>query len=908
MSEKVFSRRTRTFPLFATFWLALVAPASAQQLDRSEFFEERVRPVLADNCFACHTSSKMGGLEMTSHESMLAGGNSGPAIVPGHPDRSLLIQAVRQTHERLKMPPQEKLDPYEIEDLEMWIADGAYWPDAGAAGPVAQKVGEHGITPEQRDFWAFRPVRKPSLPKIKGEARARSAIDRFVLAKLEAEGLRPARAADKLTLLRRAYFDLIGLPPTPREVDAFLGDTSSEAFAKVVDRLLASKRYGERWGRHWLDVARYSDDQLNSTEMEPYPNGFRFRDWVIEALNKDMPYDLFVKAHLAGDLLDHPDREEIVGGLGFYALSPLHQDDRIDATTRGFLALTVACAQCHDHKFDPIPTTDYYALLGVFNSTEPDEFPLAPLQVVEDYEDEEEKVEDEVEALEEFIDTQSQQLLDVLAAQTSAYVMGAWKVLGPLQGVPAAVAKQASLDQETLERWVKYLSHAPRNHPLLDPWDRLLAKRAPESDFRRLAGQMEDLVVSVIREKKEVDEENNIRTRGGTITRVELGKTELLSLERDRYFLWRDLASEEEFEIPAKFESGILYYGGEEIDRFLDGAWKQHLESMREKIEVLAAQLPAKYPFFHIISDVAEPQNEHVRIRGNKDNLGREVPRHFLSILSRGDPRPFSTGSGRLELAHAIANPENPLTARVIANRVWLHHFGQGIVRTPSNFGQMGDRPSHPELLDYLAAQLIENNWSLKTLHREIMLSGTYALSSENIPENTAVDPENRWLWRYDPRRLDVEALRDSMLYVSGALDLTPGGPPDALEDLCNTRRTVYGYVSRRRLDTTLGLFDFPNPNATSPRRIPTSTPLQGLFFLNSEFVMEQARSLAWRLTQERGNDNTAKIRRLYRLLFGRHPTKEELRMGSAFVKADAKGWRQYAQVLLSSNEFLYVN
>ena len=431
----------------------------------------------------------------------------------------------------------------------------------------------------------------------------------------------------------------------------FLGDTSSEAFATVIDRLLASERYGERWGRHWLDVARYSDDRLNSTEMEPYPSGFRFRDWVIEAFNKDMPYDLFVKAQLAGDLLDHPDREEIVGGLGFYALSPQHQDDRIDATTRGFLALTVACARCHDHKFDPIPTEDYYALLGVFNSTETDEFPLAPAEVVEQYEEEEEKVEDEVEALEEFIDTQGRQLLDVLAAQTSAYVMAAWKVLGPRQGDPAAVAGEDSLDLGTLERWVKYLGHSPRNHPLLDPWDELLAQGAPEVEFRRLAGQFQDLVVSVIREKKEVDEENRIRTRGGTITRVELGKTELLSLERDRYFLWRDLASEEEFEIPVKFESGILYYGGEEIDRFLDGAWKKHLESMRAKVEALEARMPVKYPFFHIISDVSEPKNEYVRIRGNKDNLGDEVPRHFLSILSAGDPRPFSTGSGRLELA-----------------------------------------------------------------------------------------------------------------------------------------------------------------------------------------------------------------------------------------------------------------
>ncbi len=907
MPARSFSRHISRLPPLTVLWLFLTAPLATQELDRAEFFETRVRPVLADNCFVCHTSSGMGGLRMTSRESLLKGGDSGPAITPGNPDRSLLIQAVRQTHEWLKMPPQGKLDPYQTDDLAMWISDGAYWPDAGAAAPVVEENGKHRVTPEQRKFWAFQPVRKPIPPKVENESRVKSDIDRFVLSKLEAEGLRPARLADKPTLLRRAYFDLTGLPPTPSEVDAFLDDTSSDAFAAVIDRLLASPRYGERWGRHWLDVARYSDDQLNSTEMDPYRNGYRFRDWVIEALNNDMPYDLFVKAQIAGDLLDHPDRKEIVGGLGFYALSPLHQDDRIDATTRGFLALTVACAQCHDHKFDPIPTEDYYALLGVFNGTEADEFPLASPEVVEQYQEEEERVEAEVDALEEFIDMQSRQLLDVMAARTSAYMMAAWKVLGPLEQDVPTVARLDSVDEETLERWLKYLSHSPRDHPFLDPWDELLERGAPEVEFRRLARQVQDLAVSVIREKREVDEENLIRTRGGTITRVELGKTELLSLERDRYFLWRDLASEDEFEIPVKFESGILYYGGEQIDRFLDGIWKEHLALMRQKIESLEDRMPAKYPFFHIISDISDPKNERVHIRGNKNNLGDEVPRRFLSILTRPVSRPFSVGSGRLELAAAIASPENPLTARVMVNRVWLHHFGRGIVGTPSNFGRMGERPSHPELLDYLTARFIENGWSLKKLHREIMLSATYGLGSENIAENIEADPENRWLWRHSRKRLDIESLRDSMLYVSGELDPKPGGPPDALEDLCNTRRTVYGYVSRRRLDTTLGLFDFPNPNVTSPRRIPTNTPLQGLFFLNSEFVMEQARSLAWRLG-EKGDDDNTKIRAVYRLLFGRAPTKDELEWGRDFVTSEPKAWAQYAQVLLSSNEFLYVN
>ena len=886
--------------------LFLCASMEAQPGDAAEFFEMRVRPLLAEQCFACHAATAMGGLAMKSREALLKGGNSGPAIVPGHPEQSLLIQAVRQTHDRLKMPPQSKLRGDQIENLVTWIRAGAVWPDESSSPPVARKEGRYVIRPEQRSFWSFQPPGPVDMPPVKNQGWVRSPLDHFVLSRLEDQGLDPVEPADRRTLLRRAHFDLIGLPPTPGEVSAFLQDKSPEAFDRVVDRLLASSRYGERWGRFWLDLARYSDDKLNSTKDEPYLNAFRYRNWVIDAFNQDLAYDQFVKAQLAGDLLQGRG-ENYVGGLGFYALSPQFQDDRVDATTKTFLGLTGGCAQCHDHKFDPIPTEDYYALLGVFNSAKIDEHPLSRQEVVRQYREKEERLKTEKDALAEFRENQRNQLIEALAHQTSRYIQASWRVLTSKQSQGLdRVAEQQKLDLETLEGWVEYLSKSPRDHPFLDQWDQARASGATSDQIEEIALSVKTLIISVIREKREVDEENERRTHGKN--RVEIGKTELLSLERDRYFLWRDLASEKEFSAPTKFESGILYYGEDQLDRFLDGVWKTHLETLRHRVEKLEAAMPEKYPFYHVISDKEKPTNERVRIRGNPNNLGEEVPRRFLTILSQSEPQPFTEGSGRLELAEAIASPHNPLTARVMVNRIWLHHFGQGIVRTPSNLGQTGDRPSHPQLLDYLALRFVEKGWSIKAMHREIMLSSTYALSSRFSEANYKVDPESRLLWRYRPRRLDAEALRDSILQVAGKLDLEAGEAAFRLDDESNLRRTVYGFISRRHLDTMLALFDFPNPNSSSPKRILTNTPLQGLFFLNSELVVRMARALSQRLQEEAGGKSQARISRAYHLLFGRPPTSKEMQIGLGFVEHEGDAWPRYTQTLLSSNEFLYIN
>jgi mono/diheme cytochrome c family protein len=883
--------------VFVAPWLV---PALAAQTgaDAIEFFETKVRPVLAENCFACHTSTKLGGLEMSSRNALIAGGNSGPAIEPGHPERSLLLKAVRHTHERLKMPPQGKLSDERIDDLAVWIRDGAVWPDA----PLNQAADDFQVTEEHRRFWAFQPVRPPAPPKVRNRKRANTPIDRYIVARLEEKGLAQAPPADKRTLLRRAYLDLTGLPPTPEQVRAFIQDNSHNAFVRVVDKLLASPRYGERWGRYWLDVARYSDDKLNSTQMEPYPHAYRYRDWVIKAFNDDMPYDLFVKAQIAGDFLEDGKNPNLVAGLAFYGLSPQFQDDRIDVTGRGFLGLTVQCAQCHDHKFDPIPTEDYYALLGVFNNSKVDEFPLAGEKAVADYKEKSKEIAFEQKQLKEFLGTQARQLAEVLAGNTAAYLEAVWNVIGPRKRDVAEVSHEYFLDEETLDRWARYLGGSPRDHPLLDRFDDFLTDASP-GRLRPWATEMEALVLDVLREKRKIDKENEIRL-GGEDSARKANEVEMLSLERDRHFLWRDMGSAQAFDAPVDFKHGVLYYPGDEIGRFLPGVWRDHADRLRTKIEKLEDVLPEKYPFLHVLHDKDEPKNEHVHIRGSKDNLGAEVPRRFLTILGA---RPFQKGSGRLELAESIASPENPLTARVMVNRIWLNHFGRGLVNTPSNFGQMGERPSHPELLDYLAARFVEGGWSIKALHREIMLSATYALSSTSVKRNEEVDSDNRLLWRANRRRLDVETLRDSLLKVAGNLDLTPGGEPSLVSDAANHRRTVYAYVSRRKLDKSLGLFDFPNPNQTSPQRIGTNTPLQGLFFLNSEFVMRQAERLTDRLLDEAGQDDVARIRRAYSLVYGRAPTKDELAMGRAYLKAEPNAWPSYAQALLSSNEFLYI-
>jgi mono/diheme cytochrome c family protein len=858
-------------------FLALFSVSAAAAGPAEDFFESKVRPVLVKNCYSCHTQTKLAGLGMNSRDDLLKGGKSGPALKPGDPDGSLLLQAVNGTHARLKMPPSGKLTDAEVSDLAAWIRDGAVWPEYKSTAKPATSA--YSITPQQRSWWSFQPIAKPEPPSVKSNAKIASPIDRFIVSELEKRSLKPAPPTDRRTLIRRAYLDLTGLPPTPEEVDAFVKDNSADAWSNLIERLLASPRYGERWGRHWLDVARYADEKFASTEDIPYPSAWRYRDWVVQAFNDDMPYDIFVKAQLAGDQM--PERGRYIAGLGLFALSPEQQDDRVDALSRGLLGLTVACAQCHDHKFDPIPTKDYYSLLGVFRSTRLGTHPLASPETVAEFKRHKEAADAGEKRLNDFLKSQADQLGEILTTQAAQYLVA----------VRDGVTAPEGLDTEILDRWRAYLSQPEQEHPFLKGWN--------EPNFDAEAFQAK--LLAVLDEKRTIDRENLIALGGKDDDRT-VRVVEVKSLKRDDYFLWRDFFNPGRV---GKADSGVVYLLGKKIDRFLAPYWKQHADALRAEADRLKKAIPPEYPYLQVIEDVEKPANIRVEIRGSRDNLGEEAPRRFLQILSEGEGKLFTRGSGRLELAEAIADRRNPLTARVWANRVWLQHFGQGLVRTPGNFGQLGEKPSHPELLDYLAARLIEQGWSTKALHREIMMSAAYQRESDPITENFEKDPENRLLWRWSPRRLDVEPLRDTLLFVAGDLDAGKlGGPPLKLPDLENKRRTIYGSVSRRNLDGTLALFDFPNAVATSEQRILTATPLQQLFFLNSEFVQQRAESLAKRV-QEQPTDSE-RIRQAYRLLFQRQPEKKELQLGLDYLKTAS--WPNYAQALLGSNELLFVN
>ncbi len=829
----------------------------------------------------------MGGLDMSSREGLIKGGQIGTSLIPGKPDESVLIQAVTHQHERLRMPAgQPRLSDGQIADLRSWVKDGAYWPESKAA--IAAKGKKYVITPEQRNFWSLVPVKKPAIPTVKNAAWAKSDLDRLLLARMEEKNVVPAPAADRRTLLRRAYYDLVGLPPTAAQIEAFVADQSPNAFAKVVDQLLASPQYGERWGRYWLDLARYSDDKLEAEVDAPYANAFRYRDWVINALNQDMPYDQFLKAQIAGDLMG--DKQKYAAGLGMFGLRPHTQDDRVDVTGRVFLGLTTGCAQCHDHKFDPIPTTDYYALLGIFESTQDGEFPLADEATVKNWKAQKKLVDQQKLAIRDFLHEQATSIARMFALQTARYVTAARAVIKDKQDRKTIAARE-KLDGETFDRWIAYLANPSKDHPYLKDWN--------TDHFNAQAFQ--ERVLAVLKERQAVDDENKLRE--GLKKRKGGAAEDPTALKAESFYLWRDLFFSDFYGKEFKQEDdGLLYYGPNRgyyesdgtVERFFQGEYKDHLARMRAELKTLEAKLPPQYSYYHTIEDAKAMKLERVRIGGSAASLGEEVPHRFLTVLSDG--KPFTQGAGRLELAEAIASPTNPLTARVAVNRMWHNHFGSGIVRTPSDFGFMGDRPSHPEVLDYLAARLVESGWSMKTIHREIMLSSVYQLSSTKVTANLDIDPDNRLMWRANIRRLDAEALRDSLLAVTGELNLAVGGPPVKISDPANKRRSVYGWVSRRKTDNTMSLFDFPNPNITSDKRSVTITPPQQLFLLNGEFAMDRAAKLA----------ATKDVKQLYRAVFGRLPSESEVKLANQFL---ANGnWPQYAQALLNTNEFVLIN
>ncbi|MEE2707386.1 MAG: PSD1 and planctomycete cytochrome C domain-containing protein [Planctomycetota bacterium] len=713
--------------LTAVVLLSLARGSLAAGADQQgiEFFEKHIRPVLVEKCYQCHSATAQeakklkGGLRLDSMEAIRKGGDSGPAVVPGDAKASLLLSAIR--HEDLKMPPKAKLPEVVVDRFARWIELGAAWTDETAGDPPAKTQIDWG---EARKFWAFQLPKPQVIPPVSQADWPRTRTDYFVLNRLENAGMRPSGQTDLRALIRRVTFDLVGMPPTPEEIAQFETESmrvldgragTESAYRSLVDRLLTAPQFGEHFARLWLDIARYAEDQahiVGNNQSLTYPNAYFFRDWVVRAVNDDMPYDEFIKLQLAADIL-HPENDADYAALGFIGLGPKYYrrnsldvqadewEDRVDTVTRGLLALTVACARCHDHKYDPFETEDYYALAGIFASTE--------------------------------------------------------MFNRPLSGDRNKQAKQ------------------------------------PNSS------------IHIVRE-------------GGV----------------------KDL---------------------------------------------------------------------NVFIRGNVENKGPVVKRRYLRVLCNGEPQPFVRGSGRLDLAAAIADANNPLTARVIVNRVWGRLLGRPLVETTSNFGALGAKPSHPKLLDDLAVRFVDSGWSLKWLHREIVFSAAYRQSSQVSDVKVRNDPDNILLSRANRRRLTIEQWRDAVLTATGELDGTIGGPSFRADDADQRRRTLYSRISRLELNKMLALFDFPEPNVHAARRSETTTPLQKLFLLNSRFMSRRSEVLARRFENASGTGpRQAAIEESYLHLYGRSPTDEETELCLAFVDDGGGDWRQLAQILLAANEMMFID
>ena len=844
------SSRAHTFGLACL--LGLLSPIRSGAAEDFQFFESRIRPLLAEHCYECHSAQAKktkGGLRLDSREGWSKGGDSGPAIVPGKPDDSLLIKGIRHWDKEFKMPPEKPLTPPQVADLVQWVKLGAPDPrtNAPALAATAPAKPAYGISVEEgRKHWAYQPVKAQPLPKLKDKVWPRNDVDHFTLARMEKAGVTPAPDADPRTLIRRLTFDLTGLPPTAEETEAFVSECRSgssfvihhSSFSTLVDRLLASPHYGERWGRHWLDLVRYADTCGNASDY-PVPQAYKYRNYVIAAFNADKPYDRFIREQLAGDLLNaklETQNPELAIASGYLAISRhfgggggephLTIEDSIENLGRTFLGLSLSCARCHDHKFDPVPQTDYYALYGILSSTR---YPHAGSEGM--------------------------------------------------------------------------------NRP-------------------------KDLVPLVSKTELEAFQTKQ--------------REQLAALDADIKKLEADKAAADKLPDPAEKKTKAA----EATKAIADAKAKQ---------KQLTDTVP--YELAYAVVD-AKPGNARLHVRGDPKRLGDEVARHFPQILG-GQALPTNCAtSGRLELSDWIADAANPLTARVLVNRLWQHHFGRGLVTTPNDFGARGQAPTHPELLDFLAKKFIESGWSVKAMHKLILTSRTWQLASgaEFAPANIASaekrtglaslfsagkssasptelfarnytkDPNNSLWWRADRRRLDAESIRDALLYVSGDLDETVGGahpfPPvntwgftqhnQFFANYDNRQRTVYQMQQRLRKHPFLALFDGADPNSSTAVREPSTTPLQSLFMMNDKFAHEQAAKFAARI-QQGEPDEARQIQRAFLALYARPPLPDELRLASDYLaqfreKLVAKklpadqAWPSLSRALLGANEFLYLD
>jgi hypothetical protein len=878
-----------------------------------EFFESKVRPVLIDNCYNCHSAKAeklKGSLYLDTREGVLKGGENGPAIVPGDPENSLLIKAIRYTDADLQMPPPKgktdrKLSSEQIANLEAWVKMGA--PDP-RTGPAVLSEKEK----KWKEHWAFQPIRMPEIPKTDNPAWVKNEIDALVLANLEKNGMKPSPRADKRALIRRATFDMIGLPPTPEEVDAFVKDDSPGAWEALVDRLLASPQYGESWARHWLDVARYADTKGYVFEEERrYPYSYTYRDYVISAFNNDLPFDQFIIQQIAADFLPLGEDKRPLAAMGFLTLGRRFLnnqadiiDDRIDVVCRGLMALTVGCARCHDHKFDPIPTKDYYSLYGVFAScSEPAEKPLlGAASLPKEYPAYEAERNRRVKELEDFKEGKYQEIRADIRTKTSEYLLAAAEASKPEnKSKVETIAKERKLHPIAVRRWMNFLEERKKTEPdgIFDPWFAFLnvtnfPAEAPALMKKFREGEAAKKLNPII-EKGFADwtgkGPNSLKDIAGIYDNAfDQVNSAWLNAKKEKASIEHLAAIEQESLRDVLYsQNGPAGLADGELTRLFDVPSAQKSRALLRKIEELDAVDPGSPPRGMVLQDNPEPYKPHVFLRGSQFNPGPEVPRQFLQLIAGPNRKPFQKGSGRLELAQAIASKDNPLTARVIVNRIWLNHFGAGLVHTPSDFGVRSDPPTNPELLDFLASWFMDNGWSLKKLHRLILLSNTYQQSSDTQPEYALKDPSNNLLWHMNRRRLEFEPFRDTLLAVSGKLDLKQGGHPvDITVAPYPTRRTVYSFIERQNLPGIFRTFDLASPDTSSAQRFVTTVPQQALFMINSPFVIEQARSLVRRPEIASAKQPEQKIDALYRTTLQRAPSAEEVNLAESFVQSQS--------------------
>ena len=760
---------------------------------------------------------------------------------------------------------------------------------------------------DSSDHWAFKTVNRPIIPKINSDW-PNNHIDRFVLSKLLKHGIQPADRANRRTLIRRLSLDLAGLPPTPEQVRAFINNSSTNAYRELVDQLLASPRFGERWARHWLDVARYADTKgyLAGNQARLFTHSYTYRDYVIDAFNKDLPYDRFLIEQLAADKLDLVNDNKPLAAMGFLTLGRRflnnpHDiiDDRIDVVTRGLMALTVSCARCHDHKYDPIPAADYYSLYGVFASShEPKEKPYIsessdPMKRLS-FQKELKRRKDNLNNYEK---AQYDRIRKQVKQQTGEYIWVAHLANKVAAGEIDELARKSKLDPDITRRWMNYLTQRRKDNDLVfAPWFALaeIDEKNYTAEFKGVLGRasFKDVPIEILEAFSQTSSLKEVAKVFG----------KLCFEANDSQLMLREIVYSNDS--PAKLSDGDVW-------RIMEVAGKEGIRSRRRRFDEIEGEHPGAPNRAMVMIDKSVPYKPYVFLRGNPGSKGMSVPRQFLSVLSTGKRKPFSNGSGRLEMAQAIVASDNPLTARVMVNRVWMHLFGQGLVDTPSDFGVRAESPSHPELLDYLAAEFVSSGWSVKRLIRSILISNTYQQGENVNSEHAVMDPSNRLLWQMNRRRLDLEAMRDSILAVCGNLDLKQRGRSEKIENKPNAnRRTIYGFIDRQNLPGLFRTFDFAGPDTTCGRRFTTTIPQQSLYLLNSPFIEAQARHLVEsnRVKSVVGEERICEI---FRQVYQRDPKSWELESAKDFINQfvpAAAAWQMLAQSLLVSNEMMFID